>query len=285
MSDRALEGPDRNAFERALRYCKEWGTQHQAEVGIAEMALGAGLLSWGAINGHIEIGRDVIASSLGEIGGLAGMGIGSASGAAIAATILKGIFVGGVVGVQGTFALPAFAIIGGATAILGAFGYTAGDLIGRIVDPPMGYKELLGEATIVLVGAALLIDGARRLVTDKRLLETASSLKDGAIYFSAEATNILASTPEAFKRLIEEFDKTTAARCATYSGVAGAGAAGGGIWAGTTVTVLGSKALGAAALSLGLVSAPVWPVIAGGAAGLALGVAAWKGITYFHGKE
>ena len=51
-----------------------------------------------------------------------------------------------------------------------------------------------------------------------------------------------------------------------------------------SVTVLGSQGLGAVALSLGLVSAPVWPLIAGGAAGLALGVAVWKGIQHFRNQ-
>lgn len=55
-----------------------------------------------------------------------------------------------------------------------------------------------------------------------------------------------------------------------------AGTSLGGSVAAGSVTVLGSHALGGVALSLGLVSAPLWPVIAGGAAGLAVGYGAWK---------
>jgi hypothetical protein len=33
------------------------------------------------------------------------------------------------------------------------------------------------------------------------------------------------------------------------------------------------------------VSAPVWPIIAGGAAGLAAGLAAWKGIKYLFSDD
>jgi hypothetical protein len=58
---------------------------------------------------------------------------------------------------------------------------------------------------------------------------------------------------------------------------AGAGgvAAGSAVAAGS-VTVLGSHALGSAALALGLVSAPVWPAVFGGVLTLGLGYAAWR---------
>ena len=46
-----------------------------------------------------------------------------------------------------------------------------------------------------------------------------------------------------------------------------------------------ASGLGAAALSLGLVSAPVWPVVACGAAGLTLGLAAWKGVQYLRDRD
>jgi hypothetical protein len=42
--------------------------------------------------------------------------------------------------------------------------------------------------------------------------------------------------------------------------------------------------LGAVALSLGLVAAPAWPVIAGGAAGLAVGLAGWKAVKKYRNK-
>jgi len=38
-------------------------------------------------------------------------------------------------------------------------------------------------------------------------------------------------------------------------------------------------------ISLGFVSAPLWPVIAGGVAGLAVGLAAWKGVVYLFSDE
>ena len=46
--------------------------------------------------------------------------------------------------------------------------------------------------------------------------------------------------------------------------------------AASSVTVLGSQTLGAAALSLGLISAPFTPVIVGGAVGLIMGISLTK---------
>ena len=71
---------------------------------------------------------------------------------------------------------------------------------------------------------------------------------------------------------------------ATGAAMAAAGTAVGGSLAAGSVTVLGSQAIGSVALSLGVVSAPLWPVIAGGAAGLAIGYGAWKTARHFGHK-
>lgn len=279
-TDIVMREPDKDGFLRAIDYCGEWAKNHQAEVGAVEMALGAGILSWGVMNGHIGIGQEVVASQLAEITG----SIGATGGGLAAMTILKGLFVGGIVGVQGAVAIPALALIGGSTAIFGALGYTGGDFIEKVLNPPMGIEEFLGGASILAVGVGLMIDGGRRIIKDERMLDMTSSIKDGVIHFSSQSTAVLAKTKDEFEKLIEEFDESTSAKWMALAGAAG-GAGTGGILAGSAVTVLGSKALGAAALSLGLVSAPVWPVVAGGAAGLALGVAAWKGIKHFREKR
>lgn len=62
---------------------------------------------------------------------------------------------------------------------------------------------------------------------------------------------------------------------ATVAAGAG-GAAAGAAYAASTVTVLGSSTLGGIGLSLGLVSAPVWPVIAGSVGAAGLGYVGWK---------
>ena len=50
----------------------------------------------------------------------------------------------------------------------------------------------------------------------------------------------------------------------------------GSVLAAGSVTALGSSSLGAMALSLGIISAPIWPVVAGAAGGAALGIMAWR---------
>ena len=62
---------------------------------------------------------------------------------------------------------------------------------------------------------------------------------------------------------------------ATLAAGAG-GAAAGAAYAAGTVTVLGSSTLGGIGLSLGLVSAPVWPAVAGGVGAAGLGLLGWK---------
>lgn len=284
MNEIVLRAVDQSGFERALELCKAWSAEHQAEVGVAEMALGAAIVSWGVMNGHIAMGQDVVASKLADFGGLAGIGIGAAGSAAIAATILKGVFVGGVGMVAGVTCIPAVAIIGGGSLILGSFGYVVGDKLAGILSPATGFSDLLLGASIVAVGAALLIDGARRIVKDERLLAVASKFKDGVIHLAPQATEIVAASWEELQGLVEELSRSPSGYASASTGAI-AGAAIGSTIAAGSVTMLGSSSLGAVALSLGLVSAPVWPIIAGGAAGLTLGVAAWKGIKHYRNRQ
>lgn len=284
MSEIRFSEPDNSGFERAFELCKAWAADHQAEVGVAEMAFGAAVLSWGVMNGHIVMGHDLAASKLANVTGLAGLGIGAVGAAAIATTFLKGIFVGGVATVAGVTCIPAVAIIGGASLVLGAFGYVVGDKLDAFFNPAMGFADLLTGASITAVGAALIVDGARRIIKDERVLAAASKFKDGIIQLAPQATEIVAATWDELQVLVKELTKSPSAY-ATAGTTAVAGAAIGSSIAAGSVTVLGSHGLGALALSVGLVSAPAWPIIAGGAAGLALGVAAWKGIKHFRGQQ
>ena len=153
-----------------------------------------------------------------------------------------------------------------------------------ILSPAAGFGDLLSGASIVAVGAALLIDGARRIVKDERLLAVASKFKDGVIQLAPQATEIVAASWEELQGLVEELSRSPSAYATASTGTI-AGAAFGSTRAAGSVTVFGSSSLGAVALSLGLVSALVWPIIAGGAAGLTLGVAAWKGIKYYRNRQ
>lgn len=87
------------------------------------------------------------------------------------------------------------------------------------------------------------------------------------------ARNAVDATSELLDRSVALGDIVGAG--ATLAAGAG-GAAAGAAYAAGTVTVLGSSTLGGAALSLGLVSAPVWPAVAGGVGAAGLGLLGWK---------
>lgn len=288
MNEIVLYEPEKRSFQKAFDYCSKWSSEHQAEVGVAEIALGAGLIAWGLQSGHIQMGIDVVASKLSE-SGLSGGSIGGAAGAVIGGiggNILGAI---GVAGAGTAIAVPALAVIGGGAAILSVFGYTVGDVAGNVFAPPGGFGDFFFGASIVAVGVALMVDGARRVVTDQRVLQMASNVKDGVIHLTELTTEVVARNMEELKVIIDELAKhphaEKAALGATSTATVAVGAAIGSSLAAGSVTVLGSHGLGATALSLGLVSAPVWPIVAGGAAGLAIGVAAWKGVMHYRNKK
>ena len=285
MTEIVIGVSEDQVLQDAINYAKEWCDQHQWEVGAAEMALGAAAIAWGVQNGYIEIGRHFVASqwNMGElIGGGIGTGIGAIGGAVLGAI--------GVAGGGGAIAIPAALVIGGGALIFGSVGYATGDLISKFLNPPIDLTKLFSNASILAVGVALLIDGARRVVKDERVLATASRIKDGVIYMAQLTVQIIANTMAELRALMDEMVskpdsiEDAAGTAATATIVAAGGATIGGSIAAGTVTILGSHTLGAAALSLGLVSAPVWPVIAAGAAGLGIGYAAWKSVKFLGGR-
>lgn len=285
MNELSMTLEDQSAFQKALDYTKDWCREHQWEVGAAEMALGAAAITWAVQNGVIDMGRDIVASAfshgnLGEqIGGALGAGLGGVGGA-----ILGSI---GVVGMGSGIGIPAFVVIGGGSLLLGAAGYTVGDLTNKFLNPPVDPGEFFANASVLAVGVALLIDGARRVVSDKRVLALGPKIKDGVIYLSDLTARVVAKSMDELKSIMQSLTKApedaidATGSVASGAGVAVAGTAIGGSLGAGSVSVLGSQAIGSVALSLGIVSAPVWPVIAGGVAGLALGYGAWKTVRHF----
>ena len=285
MTDIILRKPEQDGFKKALDACTQWANKHQAEIGVAEMAFGAGLIGWGIHSGHIDIGHDIIGSKLADLGGSISAGIGAVTGPLVANTFLNSIFIGGVTGVAGITlvpAIPVIALAGGSAAILGMFGYTTSGLAAKFIQPD--FADYVKDASIIAVGLALLVDGARRVIGDERLQPVISEIKNGVIKLGKGTGEIVVSSWEDFQKIVKELGQSPAGSVGAGAGMA-AGAAVGGSLAAGSVTVLGSNGLGALALSLGIVSAPVWPVIAGGAAGLAVGVATWKGIKYLKSKR
>ncbi len=278
-----LTEQEKAGFKKAFDYCKKWGADHQAEVGLAEMVAGAGLISWGLHSGQIHYGTHVFVNRLAaDIGGAVGAGAGAVAGPALAATILKSVFIGGVAGVAGVTlapAIPLFALAGGGALIFGAFGYSLTDLAVRDFEP--SFADYVIDASVTSVGVALLIDGARRIIKDKRVLARASKFKDGVIELIPGATETIIKTWDEVRSELKENPQAFIIGGATTV----AGTLIGSSLAAGSVTVLGSHGLGAAALSLGLVSAPVWPVFVGGAVGLVLAYPAWKAVKLMRDRK
>lgn len=274
MYEMVMSDPDKQHFQTLLGYCKEWCERNQWAVGVGEMALGAAVITWGLQTGNIDMGSHVVGSQWSDIGAGAGAGIGG-----IAASFIGSI---GITAMGGAIGIPAAVLIGGGSAIFGAFGYSVGDMAQKFFQPPGGFG--FTDASILAIGIALLVDGARRLITDEKVLALVSSLQDGVIKLAKLTAKVIAKTMAELKALIEKLNAEDAAIGATTGVTAATGAALGGSLAAGSVTVLGSHGLGAVALSLGLVSAPVWPIIAGGAAGLAVGVAGWKVVKNYRNK-
>ena len=269
-----------------MAYVHDWCSKNQWAVGIGEMAAGAGLIATGIQIGHIQMGSDILGTKLGGFNteSLAGGALGLGAGA-VAGVVLGSI---GVAALGGAIGIPALLIIGGGSAIFGAAGYTMGDAVHNFLHPAIDVGQVFAGTSLLAIGTALLIDGARRLITDESVKRSLSDFCDGVVKLAHLTAEVIVDSYDALKHLIQSMAPTgpvdTAA--STASGVAGAaaGAAIGTSIAAGTVTVLGSHAIGGLALALGLVSAPIWPVIAGGAAGLAVGYGAWRAVRQFGSK-
>lgn len=273
-----LQGEAESGFFSAMAHVKAWCGQHQWQVGVAEMALGAGMIAAGLQSGAIQMGADVVLSA----GGTTGL-FGAGSGAALGA--LSGHLLGniGVVALGGAFAVPAVALMGGGSLILGLAGYGVGDLIQNYLHAAPNLLDLATSGSLALVGVALMVDGARRVVKDPDVTALWAAFKDNVLALQlrtpARVIDSLAGLSSYFESEVLPFLRELATNpkaAAATAALAGLGAAGGSAVAVSSVTLLGSSSLGALGLSLGLVSAPVWPIVAGGGLAVAAAYGAWR---------
>jgi hypothetical protein len=273
-----FSGDSRKIFEAILKYIKDWCSTHQWAIGIAEMAAGAAIINWGVQTGAIELGKHAVATELSNKVSLAGGAAGGSLG------MLVGTMVGsiGVAGMGGAIGIPAIAMIGGGALLLGAAGYTSSNLAYKFTQTPIDYSSSLKGASLITLGTVLIVDGAKRFLADKKVKKLAVSFKDWILHLPELTVKVVADSLDKLKRLIDEIaalpeDKIDAlGNAASIASGAMAGTAIGGSMAAASVTVFGSSSLGSIALALGLVSPPVWPVIAVGIAGGATAHIFWK---------
>lgn len=281
-----LSGLELRKLEELLKLAKEWCAENQWAVGLGEMALGASLISWGVQSGVIEMGSQLVATELGGANTESIVGaVGGSSIGAVAGSIIGSI---GVVGMGGAIGVPAAIVLGGAAAVFGMAGYTIGDVIHNL--NPFDFESFAINGSVLLVGVALVIGGARRFINDPAISSKLSSLKEKALVLNELSSRVIARSKEELEGFISELkrlpENNVEASVSSASSLLGAGlgASAGGALAAGSVTVLGSNVLGGAAISLGLVSAPLWPVIAGVAGGAGVGYAAYKAVKYWRRK-
>lgn len=266
---------DLERLRRLKQHAADWCGKHQWQLGVTEMGLGAALLVAGWHNGAIQMGVDFVVHKLNP--GWAAEIVGGASGlAGLAGYFLKNV---GVAALGGAICVPALAIAGGAALVFGLAGYGAAELVESFLHQAPNLEQFGTAAGLVAVGTWLLLDGARRVPL---IREGVARAKDAGLHLARVAGALVIDTASAFAALLKEevapFLQKLAkdpANGAALFGAAGLGAAGA-VIAPSLVTVVGSSSLGSAALALGLVSAPVWPIVAGVGIGLVAGYGLWK---------
>ncbi|MBQ0942240.1 hypothetical protein KAK07_02705 [Ideonella sp. 4Y16] len=277
MTEHPLNPDDRAGLQRALDHARQWAAQHQWQLGAVEMALGASLLAWGVQSGAVEMGQQLVASVLsdGQQQGLFGAAAGAALGT-LPGLVLQTV---GVAAMGTAFSVPALVLMGGGALLMGLAGYGAGRLAADYLQATPSLAEAIGPGSLVVVGVALLLDGARRIASDAQVRAAVSRFADGVLHLgSVAAQQVLSSLQTLVDHLneaMQDLARSPLAMGSIAAATAGGVVAGGALAAGS-VTVLGSHTLGAAAVTLGLVTAPVWPVVAGGVAAATGTYAAWR---------
>lgn len=264
-----------DALQRLRQYVTAWCGEHQCAIGVAEMALGAALVAIGWQNGAMQMGVDFVAHKLNP-GWASEL---TAAGAGV--TGLATYFLGNVgLAAAGTaMCVPALALAGGAALVFGLAGYGAAKLVENFLHHAPNLGDLLTATSLAAVGVCLLVDGARRIPAVR---ETVARVRDAGMQLVRVARDAVIDSVAAFTQLakteitpfLNSLNKSgllTALAGAASFGTAGA------VVAPSFATLAGSSTLGSAAVGLGLMSAPVWPIVAGVGVGIAAtyGVLSW----------
>ena len=200
MNEIPLSENDQISFKKALKYSKHWSNVHHWEVGAAEMALGAELLTWGVRNGQLEIGRDFIVSKLPVQK--------SSDTNANATDVELSVFGTSILGSIGlsdkgrTIGIPMIVLVGGGTFLLSRFGYAVGDLAEKFLPSSNQLGGFVAGASILTLGLALIIDGARGIVKNEPNVFLGSVVAYGKIYVNELRPKADANTPAEFRAMI-----------------------------------------------------------------------------------
>lgn len=279
-----LPGSLTNSLQRISANLSTWCVEHQVALGVGEMAAGAAMIALGVKSGAIEIGANLLVTHtpLMNAGGLAGAFAGAAAGSWVGSTLgAIGIAVAGT-----AIGIPAAVVIAGSAAIFALAGYAFGDVLHNYLTPDLDVMTLLGGGALLLAGTYLLVKGGRRLMREYDVLEPLknklSDIREGLLILPSIAVEVVARTKEELAGFKAEWSKVgdtplevglVTTGSATFGAV---GLAVGGSLALGSVTVAGSSTLGGVAVAMGLLTPPLWPVLAMGALFTGLGYTAIK---------
>lgn len=249
---------------------RQWCNSHPVSVGVAEMAVGATFITYAIQNGLIDESirainafSDPLFNNASKIGSAVGGSIGYLAGSIIGSI--------GIVALGGAIGIPASVVAGGAALILGLAGYTAGDLLHSFLNA-VDYQAIALNGSVFLIGLGLLIDGARRCLSSGAIKAHFATFAQGTIRLSIVTMDVVADTTSLLIDLV--LNKMEKVVTDIPIALAAGGAAAVAVSTFGTTTILGSSTLGSLAVSLGVVSTPVLPIVvcAGGVALLALTV-------------
>lgn len=279
-----LSSEENTKVSELIKWATEWSCEHKVAVGVTEIALGSAAIAFGVNTGCIEIGENIVTTLLDDTARKVGIASSVAGGAA--GTVARMLIGGMGLSLMGTaISIPAVVVVGGASWVFGATGYALGSEIVELLNPIDWGSFGLG-CSLLVVGLALILDGIRRVMPDcvkDTIKHAASTFVNGVIFLGQCVTKVIAESLKALTTIYSKAHnkilelakqkgvKEIASSTVIIGGATG-GAAIGTAVAASTVTVLGSSTLGSVALGLGLVSAPLWPVIAIGAGGAIVGV-------------
>ncbi len=272
---------EKNFFDKFRKQANTFYNEHpNAVVGFAEMAIGSSLIAWGVSNGVIDMGSQLVATAFGGFNdySVVGGAVGSVMGG-VAGNILGSI---GVAACGTAIGVPAAIVIGGGSVILGLCGYTVGDVSQHLLNPSISGGMLAKNVSLLAIGVALLIDGARRCIKDKLILNSLSSFNSYVLQLKKVITSVIAKSSEELKRVKEDLlkapeDSVDLIGSAVFTSLGiKAGTVIGASVAKASVTWAGSAFLGSVGLKLGLLSAPLWPALSIGGLLSITGYILWK---------
>lgn len=254
-----------NSLFKSIR---NWCESHQVAVGVGEMAVGAALITYAIQNGLINESAHAISAIKDQffnkpslVGGAVGGSIGLVAGSVIGSI--------GVVALGGAIGIPASIVAGGAAVIMSLAGYSAGDLINNFMNA-VDYPSLIQNGSVFLIGLGLVIDGARRCISSEAVKEHFAEYVDSTIRLTKLSIATVTETSGQLTDLANKGLRYVVPAVPAALAVGGVTA-----WAASSLavpTVLGSTTLGTVAVSLGIISTPILPVVVvvGGAALVAM---------------